>query len=135
MTGTTVKARMRPNLKRIISLFFIPALLVSMSSFGYAQVSTQPNPDSLEYEIQRQKVNQLLDRRASRFGHFDESLKKRTGIFGMKTKKDMQASINILLEIVRTDNEIFKETRHLLSYKDQQLNHKEFEKAQIASVA
>lgn len=91
--------------------------------------------DSLDYELQRQKVNHLLDQRAARFGHFDESLKKRTGIFGLKTKKDMQASLDILHEIVLTDNEIFRETRHLLSYKDQMLNFKEFEKERIARLA
>lgn len=74
--------------------------------------------DTLAYEIQRQRVNTLLDQRSTRFGQFDQSLKARTGIFGLKTKKDMQASIDILKEIVATDNNIFKETKVLLEYKD-----------------
>ncbi len=78
--------------------------------------------------MQRQKVNDLLAQRSARFGQFDESLKKRTGIFGLKTKKDMQASIDILKEIVLTDNNIFRETKMLLDYKD-------FEKSQIAQQA
>src|SRR5690606_4406714 len=52
------------------------------------------------------------------FGQFNKSLEARTGIFGFKTKKDMQASIDILKEIVLTDNNIFKETKVLLDYKD-----------------
>ena len=91
-----------------------------------AAVAVQPSTsDTSGYEAQRQKVNDLLQRRSARFGQFDESLKKRTGIFGLKTKKDMQASIDILKQIVLTDNDIFRETKMLLDYKD-------FEKSQIA---
>lgn len=106
--------------------------LVSALLYGPAAVAAQPSAtapqssatDTAGYESQRQKVNELLQRRSARFGQFDESLKKRTGIFGLKTKKDMQASINILKEIVLTDNDIFRETKMLLDYKD-------FEKSQI----
>lgn len=122
------------QLKRFVSLFFI-SLLASIFCCMPLASAQNVNADSLDYEMQRQKVNHLLDQRTARFGHFDESLKRRTGIFGLKTKKDMQASIDILLEIVRTDNEIFKETRHLLTYKDQMLHYKEFERERIASLA
>lgn len=74
--------------------------------------------DSTAYEKQRERVNKLLQQRSERFGAFDASLQARTGIFGLKTKKDMQASIDILKEIVLTDNYIFKETKALLDYKD-----------------
>ncbi|MEH6307111.1 hypothetical protein RYH73_15800 [Olivibacter sp. CPCC 100613] len=74
--------------------------------------------DSTAYEKQRTKVNQLLDQRSQRFGEFDSSLRARSGIFGLKTKKDMQASIDILKQIVTTDNHIFKETKALLDFKD-----------------
>src|SRR5690606_21002041 len=88
--------------------------------FAIVLLSYQPllAQDTLAYEIQRQRVNTLLDQRSARFGQFDQSLKARTGIFGLKTKKDMQASIDILKEIVNTDNNIFKETKVLLDYKD-----------------
>lgn len=110
-------------------------LLMGLATVATSQTSPSLNADSLDYELQRQKVNHLLDQRSARFGHFDESLKKRTGIFGLKTKRDMQASLDILHEIVLTDNEIFRETRHLLSYKDQMLDYKEFEKERIAKLA
>ncbi|SFB81884.1 hypothetical protein SAMN05421747_101308 [Parapedobacter composti] len=88
----------------------------------------QSSSDTSGYEQQRRKVNELLAQRSARFGQFDESLKKRTGIFGLKTKKDMQASIDILKQIVLTDNDIFRETKALLDYKD-------FEKSKIAQQA
>lgn len=96
-------------MKYKIFLFFVFILL------SYQPLLAQ---DTLAYEIQRQRVNTLLDQRSARFGQFDQSLKARTGIFGLKTKKDMQASIDILNEIVATDNNIFKETKVLLEYKD-----------------
>ena len=80
------------------------------------------------YETQRKKVNNLLENRSLKFGRYDESLTMRTGIFGLKTKKDMQRSNDILTEIVQTDNEIFKELKILLDYKD-------LEKSRVEAVA
>ncbi|MFC7523943.1 hypothetical protein ACFQRK_08330 [Parapedobacter sp. GCM10030251] len=106
-------------------VFIALSLLVGcMISFSFGQAGS----DTTGYELQRQKVNKLLAERSQRFGQFNESLQKRTGIFGLKTKKDMQASIDILKQIVLTDNDIFQETKALLDYKD-------FEKSQIAERA
>lgn len=103
----------------------LTSVILLFSAYAFAQ---QPTSDTSGYEKQRQKVNELLTQRSIRFGQFDESLKTRTGIFGLKTKKDMQASIDILKQIVLTDNDIFKETKALLDYK-------EFEKSQILEQA
>ncbi len=110
--------------------FFYLAIVACLFGLPYASAveAQTPASDTSGYETQRQKVNTLLQRRSARFGQFDESLKKRTGIFGLKTKKDMQASIDILKQIVLTDNDIFRETKMLLDYKD-------FEKSQIAQQA
>ena len=78
------------------------------------------NPDSLAYQLQRTKINSMLDARLSKFGQFTESLDKKTGIFGFKTKKDMQKSMDILKEIIQTDNSILKETKTLLDFKTYQ---------------
>ena len=84
--------------------------------------------DTSAYEVQRNKINQLLNERSSRFGQYESSLGKRTGIFGLKTKRDMQFSNDILRQIVLTDNDIFSELKILLDYKD-------FEKRQVESRA
>ena len=89
-------------------------ILLPISGIFAAQDTT------LTYESQRQKVNKLLQQRSARFGDFSESLQRRTGIFGLKTKKDMQASIDILKQIVLNDNDIFRETKTLLDFKDVQ---------------
>lgn len=93
---------------------------------GMSQVFAQS--DSSAYETQRMKVNQLLAERSSRFGQYENSLGKRSGIFGLKTKKDMQFSNDILRQIVLTDNDIFSELKILLDYKD-------FEKEQVKTRA
>ncbi|QNL47791.1 hypothetical protein H8S90_13265 [Olivibacter sp. SDN3] len=105
------------------------ALLTLLSIyFSLSWCQAYSKQDSTGYEKQRERVNNLLQKRSQRFGEFDASLQSRTGIFGLKTKKDMQASIDILEEIVTTDNYIFKETKALLDFKD-------IEKQTIASQA
>ncbi|MFC6102705.1 hypothetical protein [Olivibacter domesticus] len=96
---------------------YIPltAIIIMLSISGIFASSKE---DSTAYEKQRERVNKLLDQRRERFGEFDASLTARSGIFGLKTKKDMQSSIDILKQIVLTDNNIFKETKALLDYKD-----------------
>lgn len=91
-------------------------LILGGSASTQAQVSS--DNDSLLFSVQRERVNQLLEERRQRFGDFDQSLRKKTGAFGIfKRKKDMQQSIDILRDIVLTDNEIFLETKKLLDIK------------------
>lgn len=84
--------------------------------------------DTSAYNVQRNKINQLLEERSSKFGQYDQSLTKRSGIFGLKTKRDMQSSNDILTQIVLTDNDIFSELKILLDYKD-------FEKKEVENRA
>lgn len=92
-------------------------LVILISIFSLPCFSYYKQSDSLAYQLQRKKINQMLDARSQKFGQYAESLSSRTGIFGLKTKKDMQKSIDILTEIIQTDNAILKETKTLLDYK------------------
>lgn len=109
---------------RYLICFFIP--------FGATIANGVPKvrlSDSVAYELQRTKVNSMLDARKSKFGEYDLSLRSKTGIFGIfKTKGDMQRSIDILKQIVLTDNAIFIETKKLLEMKD-------FEKERFRNLA
>lgn len=80
--------------------------------------------DTSAYASQRVKVNTLLTERSERFGQYDESLNQRTGIFGWQTKKDIKNSNEILRQVVLTDNNIFKELKILMEYKDLQNQQK-----------
>ncbi|TCC90641.1 hypothetical protein EZ428_14990 [Pedobacter frigiditerrae] len=77
--------------------------------------------DTSAYEIQRAKINALLAQRSANFGQYDASLNARTGIFGFQTKRDIKNSNEILRQIALNDNDIFKELKILLDYKDLQV--------------
>ncbi|AIM35785.1 hypothetical protein KO02_03165 [Sphingobacterium sp. ML3W] len=86
--------------------------LISLSAFGQ-------NADSTSYEAQRLRVNKLIEDRKVKFSEYDLSLEKKTAIFGLfKSKDDMQKTVDILKNIVITDNNIFLETRRLINIKD-----------------
>lgn len=80
--------------------------------------------DTTAYTAQRAKVNSLLAERSAKFGQYDESLNQRTGIFGWQTKRDIKNSNEILRQVVLTDNNIFKELKVLMDYKDLQNQQK-----------
>ncbi|TKB97742.1 hypothetical protein [Pedobacter cryophilus] len=96
-----------------LALFLILSI-ISVPVFAYQDA------DSLAYQLQRNKINEMLNARTQKFGQYDQSLVQKTGIFGLKTKRDMQNSINILTEIIETDNAILKETKTLLDFKNYQ---------------
>lgn len=92
-------------------LFFI---ILFLSSYTFAQ------QDTSAFQLQRTKVNLLLAQRSAKFGQYDESLNEKTGIFGWQTKRDIKKSNEILRQIVLNDNNIFKELKVLMDYKDLQ---------------
>jgi hypothetical protein len=76
------------------------------------------NSDSVTYQLQRQRINNMLAQRSLKFSQYTQSLDEHTGIFGWQTKKDIKRSGEILMDIVRTDDEIFKELKVLFDYKN-----------------
>jgi len=92
----------------------IPVILCCFLFTGsYAQVGT----DSAAYQLQRKKINAMLDARSEKFGQYDQSLGQHTGIFGFQTKKDIRRSNDILMDIVKTDDDIYKQLKILLDYR------------------
>src|ERR1700748_1344320 len=79
--------------------------------------SAQYRSDSIAYQLQRKKINAMLAERTKKFGLYDESLSKHTGILGLQTKKDIRRSNDILMDIVKTDNDIYKELKILLEFR------------------
>jgi len=77
--------------------------------------------DTSAYQTQRLKINALLAERSARFGQYDLSLNARTGIFGLQTKNDLRNSNEILRGIILSDNNIFRELKILMNYKDQEV--------------
>ncbi|QNR86635.1 hypothetical protein H9N25_09735 [Pedobacter riviphilus] len=96
--------------------YLLPIILLAFQTYG--------QQDSAAYAAQRVKINSLLAERSTKFGQYDESLNQRTGIFGWQTKRDIKNSNEILRQVVLTDNNIFKELKVLMDYKDLQNQQK-----------
>jgi hypothetical protein len=94
--------------------FIWACLLCLLYTHTFAQTV---NTDSAAYQLQRAKINQMLDVRRQKFGQYDESLKQHTGIFGLQTKKDIRRSNDILMDIVKTDDDLFREIKVLMDYR------------------
>jgi hypothetical protein len=92
-------------------------LITGLLFFLGADVFAQLNIDSATYQRQRQKINSMLAVRSQKFSRYDKSLSEHTGIFGLQTKKDIRRSNDILMDIVRTDNDIYKQLKILLDYR------------------
>jgi len=92
-------------------------LLLVLFSFFLVDTYAQVSADSLAYQAQRKKINDMLGQRKIKFGQYDQSLNEHTGIFGLQTKKDIRRSNDILMDIVKTDNDIFGQLKILLDYK------------------
>src|ERR1700710_330540 len=96
-----------------VKILFLINIFLFLSISAFAQV----NSDSLAYQLQRKKINEMLAQRTLKFGQYDASLSMHTGIFGFQTKKDIRRSNDILMDIVKTDNDIYKELKILLDYR------------------
>jgi hypothetical protein len=92
-------------------------LLLVLFSFFLVDTYAQVSADSLAYQAQRKKINDMLGQRKIKFGQYDQSLNEHTGIFGLQTKKDIRRSNDILMDIVKTDNDIYKQLKILLDYR------------------
>src|ERR1700744_125553 len=88
-------------------------LFIIIPSFAFSQ----RNADSIAYQAERKKINEMLAQRTVKFGDYDKSLSIHTGIFGLQTKKDIRRSNDILMDIVKTDEDIFVQTKILLEYR------------------
>lgn len=93
---------------------FISMILLCFLAEG---TFAQGKSDSLAYQLQRKKINLMLAQRTQKFGMYHESLSMHTGIFGLQTKKDIRRSNDILMDIVKTDDNIYKELKILLDFR------------------
>ncbi|RKR83279.1 hypothetical protein BDD43_3483 [Mucilaginibacter gracilis] len=80
-------------------------------------VARAADTDSATYNLQRKKINMLLAERSAKFSQYSQSLNTKTGIFGWQTKKDIRRSGEILMDIAKTDEVIFREIKVLLDFK------------------
>jgi len=92
--------------KNLLPAFF---LLVCLFAF-------RPPASAQGSAADRKDLHDLLEQRRNKFDAYSVSLAKRSGFFGNKTKKDMQHSNDVLLEIVETDNHIITALNRVIDF-------------------
>ncbi len=65
----------------------------------------------------RMNLETLLTARAKNFSAYTTSIQQHSGIFGNKTKRDLEKSNEVLIRIVTLDNNIMDELKRTLDYK------------------
>lgn len=91
-------------MKKLQLTFFLICILI-MPAFAQSQMEDRMN------------LQNLLAERAKNFSTYTSSIQKRSGIFGNKTKRDLEKSNEILIAIVTLDNDIMDALNRSLSYK------------------
>jgi hypothetical protein len=92
-------------MKKILLLIFLSTLFVLPV---FAQGSAENRKD----------LQDLLEIRRKKFEAYSNSLEKKSGFFGNKTKKDVQHSHDVLSEIVETDNRIISSLNHVIDFRN-----------------
>ncbi len=96
--------------RKILSRFILTSFfLVYLFSFQSIAQSTN---------VEREQLIKLLEERRTKFDAYAVAAEKHSGIFGNKTKKDMQKSNEVLTEIVETDNRIISVLNRTVDFKN-----------------
>lgn len=61
----------------------------------------------------QEEINKLTAQRETLYRKYKEAESLSTGIFGNRSKDDMQTTIDALNEIIKKDNEILEELKHI----------------------
>ena len=93
-----------------IFIFFLTLLLAAVT--GLSQERTTQDRTADRAELQKR-----LEERQKKFDAYSESLKKRSGFFGGKSKADIQHSNAVLRDIIETDNQIIKVLNRVVDFR------------------
>lgn len=77
------------------------------------------------------QLKKLLVERKELIGDYGESLEKGTGIFGLQTKRDIKRANEILLGIIRKDNQIMKQLESEADGGKIDVKHIDFERKEL----
>lgn len=68
---------------------------------------------SANHLLAQEEINKLTLERETLYRKYKESESLSTGLFGNRSKDDLQATIDALNEIIKKDNEILNELKHI----------------------
>ena len=87
----------------------LTGILLFFSACAFAQQQTT--------DQDRKELQDLLTERKEKFDAYAQSLERRSGIFGGKTKGDLKASQAVLIDIVETDNKIIRSLNRVVDFR------------------
>ena len=105
-------ARINLTMKKI---FFLGLTFLWSATAVLSQ--DKPEERTQDRTADRAQLHELLQERQKKFGSYTASLKKRSGIFGGKTKVDLQRSNKVLMDIIDTDNRMISVLNRVVDFK------------------
>lgn len=106
---------------KIKARFFIPFILLLTPPYRlYSQT----------LDKERSELQRMVVERQQKFAGYQNSLEKRSGFFGNKTKRDIKASHDTLVEIVKMDNSIISSLNRVLDFRNFEKGNLNYEFAQ-----
>ncbi len=109
--------------KKIIKKF--PVLLLVLLHSFFVSASDR--------EHQRVELQKLVEERENRFGDYSRAAASRSGFFGNKTKGDLKRQMEIMTQIVKTDNKIISTLNNFLDYRTFQRTEMSYSQAELDS--
>jgi|SRR5436853_6128572 len=93
-----------------IFIFFLTLLLSAVTVLSQERTTQDRTAD-------RAELQKLLMERQKKFDAYSESVKKRSGFFGGKSKGDIQRSNEVLRNIIESDNQIIKVLNRVVDFR------------------
>jgi len=100
-------------------------LLILLSLFIITTVQ------SSDREQEKRILQKLVKEREEKFGEYANAAGSRSGFFGNKTKKDLQGQLDVMTEIVKTDNRIISTLNNFLNYRTFQQTTTTYSQAEL----
>jgi DNA primase large subunit len=74
-------------------------------------------PSYGQQDQEKAALQKLVEEREARFGEYSRAAAAKSGFFGNKTRNDLRNQVEVLTEIVKTDNKIISLLKNFLDYK------------------
>ncbi len=101
-----------------------PVLLILF----FALITHTHGSDPVQEKLALQK---LVKEREERFGAYSRAAATRSGIFGNKTKNDLKSQVDVLTQIIKTDNRIISTLEVFLDYRSFQKTEMTYSQADL----
>jgi len=76
-------------------------------------------------------LQKLVNEREQRFGEYSRAAASKSGFFGNKTKNDLRKQVDVLTEIIKTDNRIISLLKNFLDYRTFQRTEMTYSQVQL----